>query len=215
MMTLDYTEVIVAALGALSALGMAWFNYRKKDRAASHEHARADQAELEMKFQRAALSFSSYLEEWSVIEAEARRILEETVVDRFMILRAWNGTHDPRWTTAVYQMRLAGQEPVQYVHFELDEDYQTRLREISARNYIHFMVNDIPDSNIRRIYEAEGVTNSAWFLIDEQKPEGTDAKAITYCSFATHKDEPMPEEVLTRCQVLVGRLKGASASFKG
>lgn len=215
-MELDYTEVVVSAIGLLGVLISAWYGYRTKYRGEEQESHRADQAENEMKFQRAALSFAAYLEEWAVIESDARYLLENTNVDRFMILRAWNGARDPKWTTSVYQMRMEGQEPIQYVHFELDADYQSRLREISDRRFMTFAVDEIPESFIKRIYQAEGVKHSSWFLIDEhelEREDGNKAKAITYCSFATHGDEPLTPDELTRCQILVGRLKACSASF--
>ena len=202
--------IISAILGFLGVCITAGFGYAKWKK----ENKKAQQAESEMKFQRAALSFEEFLEEWAVIHHELKDLLETTCLDRFLILRAWNGHHEPRWTTAVFQIRLGNQEAVSYVHYELDTDYQSRIREISLRNDMTFSTKDLPASGIKEVYQAEGVKAAAWFLINEDVLENSGSKAVTYCSFATKSEEKIPDEVMTRCRILVGRLKGAALSFK-
>ena len=167
-----------------------------------------DQAENEMGFQKAALSFTDFVGEWGEIEKELHSLVKETDIDRFLILRAWNGTLKPKWTTAVYQYREGSQEPRSYIHFELDDDYAFRLSQIISTGSLVFAVEEIPDSYVRQIYNAEGVKHSAWFFLSRKELEtNKDCVAISYCSFATHSDEQLDENTLTRCRILVSRLK--------
>lgn len=200
-------SAMVTALGAVVvALISVWSKFQA-DR-------RKEQAELEMAFTKAALDFGQFVEEWGETHDELRKLLEETSVDRFLILRAWNGRFNPRWTTAVFQMRQGKQLPVSYVHIELDADYVSRLHEISARLTSYWLVDQMPDSEIKRIYQNEGVTAAMWALLDRRKgPQNS--QAVTYCSFATHDPGGISENDLTRCRILVGRIKGLANNFGG
>jgi hypothetical protein len=137
-------------------------------------------------------------------------MLENTSIDRIMIFRAWNGELSPKWTTALFQFRIGDQKPVSYVHFELDRDYVDRIRHIVERGSMLINVSDLPKSAIREVYEAEGVKHSAWFHVSTSTLEGTKAKSITYCSFATHSEEAFSPLELARARIFVGRLKGLS-----
>jgi|DEB0MinimDraft_6_1074348.scaffolds.fasta_scaffold00348_4 hypothetical protein len=197
-------DVLVAIFGFLGVLSTAWFGYL-----ANKNRKLRTQAESEMRFQQAALSFTDFIEEWGEIHAELKALVSDTCIDRFMILRAWNGSRNPRWMTAVYQYRQGSQDPVSYIHFELDDDYVSRLNHIVARGSMLFSTNGLPPSVIKDVYEAEGVKHSAWFYIASQHlDKNPDCRAITYCSFATHHSESISPSVLIRCRILVGRMKG-------
>lgn len=198
------SEIIIALFGLIGTLYASWMAHAAK--------RRETLAQSELKFQQAALDFGAFLEEWDGTMRELEKLFEETPIDRFLIMRAWNGHLTPKWTTAIFQMRELGQRPVSYVHFELDTDYVSRLREISIRQNIHFVTSDIPDSAIKRVYEAEGVKSAVWCHLASHVTSGG-ARAITYCSFATHSDEPLSETVITRCTILAGRLTGLSKAF--
>lgn len=210
---------ILAGFAALVSAILGWtkfFSARKEVDDANNAKNLAEQerhqAESEMRFQRAALEFPDFIEEWSHISEDVVRLIEETCIDRFIILRAWNGHLEPRWTTAVYQIREVGQKPVSYVHFELDIDYVQRLREISITNSMMFNVDDIPDSAIKEVYRAEGVKSAIWaHLHSATTPEG--ASSHTYCSFATHNEGGIDEATQTMCKIITGRLKGIALSF--
>lgn len=181
---------------------------------ARNERLKREQATREVKFQAAALSFEDFLSEWDEVHKELNDLCNDTWIDRFMILRAWNGHLTPKWTTAVFQFRQGKQEPVSYVHFELDDDYVYKLREVVQRGSIAFAVEDLPESAIRRVYEVEGVKHSAWFHLDSSALPNSEARAITYCSFATHHDIPIDAKTITRCRILAGRLKGMAVSIR-
>lgn len=205
------SEIIVALLGFLGICASSWIGWVKWRAQAQ----RALRTEQELKFQAGALDFSAFLQEWDGVHHDLKTLMEETEIDRFLILRAWNGTLAPRWTTAVFQMRQGNQDPISYVHFELDEDYVARLRTIAKDGPVLLDVEHTPPSAIKDIYEAEGVTASAWFHLETSTiPEAPGCAAITYCSFATHDLEKMNDSTFTRCRTIAGRLKGVSAAFR-
>lgn len=203
------TEVIAAALTSASAVVVASISYlsRRKSK------RQLQRAESEMSFRRSAMNFTSFLKEWEETHHEIITLMEETSVDRFLILRAWNGVLEPRWTTAVMQIRQGAQKPISYVHLELDQDYVGRLRDMTLRRTCYYVVSQLPDSMLRSVYEAEGVTASMWAYIDE-KDGPNKSKALTYCSFATHDPAGLTLQEQTRCMILAGRLKGISSSFE-
>lgn len=195
------TEVLVAIITGL--FGIIGLGIRQL-MISSNEN---DQMENEIRFQSAALSFEDFLSEWSDVNEDIKRLFRETPIDRFLMLRAWNGSYDPRWTTAFFQIREGAQDPFSYVHFELDEDYVDRIGQIKSRGFIHFKTEEIPGSAIKRVYELEGVKASAWFFISKKSLEESKSSALTYCSFATHNDEQLTESEITRCQLIVDRIK--------
>ena len=203
------TEVITALIGFLGVLATGAFGYLKL-RDSDHK---LNQAESELSFQRKALDFGAFIEEWAGTHDDILHFLETTCIDRFLMFRAWNGRLTPRWTTAVFQMRLGVQDPVSYVHFELDTDYVTRLKEISITGVTAFKVADLHDCAIKRVYEAEGVKSAVWVHIASEAVQGSDTVSHTYCSFATHSDEPIGQHLATKCQILGGRLKGIALAF--
>jgi len=203
--------VLVALIGfcgvcVTAVMGTAGAYYYKR---------RGDQAELEMRFQRAALSFPDFVEEWEEIHRDMLCLMDETCIDRFLILRAWNGYLEPRWTTAMFQMRTEGHSPVAYVHFELDRDYVERLREITQGSHAYLVTNDLPHSSaLRSVYDQEGVTAAfiAQLITLDGPIKGT--KAQTYCSFATHSPDGIDVNTQTRCRILVSRMKGLALGFE-
>jgi hypothetical protein len=203
--------VVIAALGMLTTGFASFVGWYKL----SIERQKVDQAQLEMRFQRAALSFPEFVEEWTDIQQALLDLMENTSVDRFLILRAWNGHLEPRWTTAMYQMRTGMQVPVAYIHFELDKDYVNMLREITHGHIAVIRTADLPsDSILREVYDLEKITSAvvAQIVTLEGPVKGT--KAQTYCSFATHSTDGMSPEDIVACKVLVGRLKGLSEAFE-
>ena len=152
----------------------------------------------EISFSKSSLDFGLFLKDWAYLYNEITDLLENTEIDRFLILRAWNGSFDPKWTSAVMQIRQGEQEPVSYVHFELDKDYVNRLRLLDDNSLNYFKVEEIEDSAIKSVYEAEGVKASVWGLIGKQETEKGSA-AITYCSYSTHNKEGISKETRPKC----------------
>lgn len=205
-MTGEVIAAFVGFIGVVTAAVIGWFSTSK-------EKHRRQQSEAEMSLQMAALDFSDFLSEWYDTHAAIEHMMEHTPIDRFLILRAWNGRLAPRWTTAIYQLRKGDQETFSYVHYELDQDYVDRLRHVSLGNEVRIKTEDLPDCGIRKLYENEGVTEAVWLLIEERWIPRTDARAITYCSFATHEETGISPYVATQCRILAGRLKGVAMAF--
>lgn len=199
-------EIITSLVGLAGVTITAWFGYRKV-RSASIE---ASQARSELKFQSHALSLTEFLGEWGEIHKDLESLMNDTEIDRFLILRAWNGAAAPKWTTAVFQYRMGNQRPESYIHFELDDDYVERLRQVVNSGSIAFTTSETNESAIKDIYTMEGVKSSAWFLIDKSTQPDTYSTAITYCSFASHTSDSVSAAAMTRCRMVVGRLKGAA-----
>lgn len=196
-------EIVAGSFAILSViLGNEWRKANTEKR----------NQEAEIRFQSAALSFEDFLLDWGEIDAGVRDLFEKTNVDRFLLLRAWNGHSDPKWTTAFFQIRDGIHEPVSYVHFELDDDYVNRLMQIKSRGMIHFSSADLPESAIKRVYDLEKVKSSAWFFLDRRTLEGTNSSAITYCSFASHSAGELSQDEITKAQIIVSRIKGLLAN---
>jgi len=202
-------QIVVALIGLAGVIFTATVGIIK----VQYERKRLNQAEHEIRFQRAALGFPEFVEEWGEIGQALIRLMEETTIDRFMVLRAWNGHLEPRWTTAVYQLRSAGQAPVAYIHFELDQDYVTRVQKIAYSGPQVMVTSKLPPCEIKRVYQAEGVTASMWAHLDSFESSDGISKALAYCSFATHSPDLIDDDTQTRCRILVGRLKGLAAGF--
>lgn len=204
-----HNEIIIASLSLIGVLATA-FVAVKKIRITNKELLLA---EKELEFQSHALSFGAFLEDWQGTSREMRNLMRDTEIDRILIFRAWNGSLAPKWTTAVYQMREEGQEPIQYVHFELDEDYVERLRKIVSNGILTFSVDQIEDSFIKSVYNAEGVKSSCWAYINSQQPKDSDAVSISYASFSSTESDRLSPDTVTKCRILAGRLKGLASNF--
>ena len=202
-------EVVIALSGLLGTAIASYYGYLK----IVAEHRKSDQLKRELDFQQASLDFGSFMHEWGGTLKEIEKLLEETSIDRFLILRGWNGMLDPRWTTAVFQLREGEQQCFSYIHFELDNDYVARLHEIGHTGIKHYTVSEMPENAaIKSVYETEGVVEAVWSHIETKEIPGTKSRAITYCSFATHTG-PITEADVTRCRILSGRLKGVALAF--
>jgi len=206
----DIYDVIIASVGAAGVIATAYFGRTKvkerqqKQKEAEHER---DQYKNEIAFKRASLSFEEFLTNWADISQDIDSLMLSTNVDRFLLLRAWNGLLEPKYTTAFYQIRQGNQKPVSYVHYELDDDYVQKLRHISKANRIYLEVDKMPDSGIKRIYDAENVKFSYWIHLKSEGIPGTESKSITYCSFATHSEHGIEIDARTRCDVISSRMK--------
>jgi hypothetical protein len=203
------TELIIAISGLTGALATAIIAGLKLN----IERLKLNQAEREIRFQRAALGFPEFVSEWDEIHSDLAKLMAETPIDRVLIFRAWNGHLEPRWTTAVFQMRTNGRMPVSYVHFELDEDYVRRLRDIAQRGPTALRTSELAPSKIKSLYEMEGVTASLWAHLDTFETTDGEGKAVAYCSFAASHGEALDDPTIARCGVIISRLKGLAAAF--
>lgn len=173
-----------------------------------------EQLRNELAISSKVLDFAGFLEEWSGIDDSIKDIFTTTNVNRILILRAWNGSTSPKWTTSVYQRRAEDQAPISYIHFELDTDYVNRLNEIftCGNNYCsnaYYVVDEMPDSaELKNVYHNEKVNATLWCSLDRTRLS-EHSTALTYISFSTTIAEKITQDEQTKCKLLVGMLKGA------
>lgn len=205
-MEINLTDIVIALIGLIGVCVTAYAGVKR----VKLEKKKTAQAMDELTVQRAMMGMSWFVDEWETIIKEIDHLIETSNIDRFLLLEAWNGELSPQWTTAVFQRRQGDQEPVSYVHFELDDDYVSRLQTISRGQVLYFEVDSQPESFIKQVYQAEGVKHAVWCHLAKRQI-GTN-HLISYCSFATHEDELDPS-VVTKCRILAGRLSGMAHAF--
>lgn len=200
-------EVIIGIAGTVTAVVTsitAYINNRHKKRL----NVKLIEKEKELEVHRDTFDVTTFLQKWDSFYWDLQKLMHDTSLDRFLILRAWNGVLSPKYTTAVLQIRQGAQEPTSYVHVELDTDYVDKLMIVRQKGYYYFLVDELPDSLIKTIYLAERVTASFWYYIDyKQFAENT---RITYCSFATHNPKGFSTEEITKMRLIGDRLKGVT-----
>lgn len=196
-------EIIVALIGLagviITALSTLYFRLAVRNR----------QYQRELRFRADVLSLKIEFYDWNEIQEELRRLMEDTPIDRFMILNAFNGLDDPRWTTAIYQIIEGEHQVVSYVHVELDEDYVERLKRVKRGTNVEISVDDLPESLLKSVYKSENVKHALWYPVRERKLEDSESVGISYCTFASHNDEPLTDEVKLHCKRISDQLRGA------
>jgi len=201
-------DVLIAAVAALGAIGTAavgaWGNMHRSRGVVSRREA--DTARKELAHTKQTFEVSEFLSNWDAFYWRLQKLMNDTGLDRFLLLRAWNGKNDPKYTTAVIQIREGAQQPVSYVHVELDDDYIRRLIKVRKEGFIYFVVNEINDGLIKSIYQSEGVKASLWVFLSEEAQEGGSVR-LTYASFATHKSEGFSNDEVTQMRLLFASLK--------
>lgn len=203
-------ELIAAIVTGVSVVLAALLGYLASSRKTKRQN---ESLKHELKLQARIFDFSTFVHEWDSIMQDVQELMQKTEIDRFLILRAWNGYNTPKYTTAVVQIRQGKQEPIQYVHFELDEDYVERLKLIVNSGYATFKVNEMPPSFIKSVYETEEIKTSFWAYLARLRID-SEHQAITYCSFSSRSANELSPDTITRCRILIGRLKGAALAFQ-
>jgi len=201
--------IIIAAIGATATIITAMLGRKGIQKQAD----RADKAEREMLFQRHALDFDGFFQEWGELQEELKTLCEETPIDRFLLLRAFNGVDNPEWTNAVYQFRHGDQHPFSYIHVSLDDDYASRLKQVCKSGFIHLTTKDMESGLMKDIYCNEGVTDALWFHIASYDMVDSGCRMIAYCSFSTHGEEEICPKVIVRCRLIANRFRRIADSL--
>jgi hypothetical protein len=194
-------ELVDILIGITTGFGvlMAWWAKIQAEKAENSEKKYKD-------FLATTLKLHVNLHKWSYIEEDLKELMESSEIDRFLILRCWNGETTPEKTTAVYQYRLGNQERFEYISVDLDEDYRRRLNEMHSTSKHYVALKNLPESMIKSIYEAEGVWHSVWFPIQTSNMPGMTSVIHTYCSFASHSDEIISKKTQQKCQNLAWKI---------
>lgn len=196
-----WTELIAGVCVVLVAL----FGYMSK----RNTELKLASTQKELHFQHDALSLRLEAHAWDTINLELKQLMQTTCIDRFIIFCGWNGTDDPRWTTAVFQYRHGEQSHVAYVHVETDYDYVQRLLKAKIAGELVFKTADINNSLIKQVYMAEDVKSAVWHHLDSRALPNSKSRAVRYCSFATHQDVELDASTLFHCRRIVNMIKGA------
>lgn len=200
---------IISTIGIIIVAIIGYFSKRDTEKQKLLAEKELAKIERELDFQTDALTVNISLRDWDLIYKELNQLMEASDIDRFLILAAWNGIEDPKWTTAIFQYRRGDQNPISYVHVELDKDYCEKLRLIRTMGEVDFSTEELMPSLIKSIYEMEGIKYSAWYHINSKRLSDTGSTALRYCSFATHSDKVFSDADKINCRRIVGMLKGA------
>jgi len=202
------TSELIAVLltGLLGLLGII-LKIRGESKIASLELLTKSQGD-EIEFRSESLALKVDMTAWSDITNELNDLFRTSSIDRFLILNAFNGYHDPRWTTAVYQVKATNDKITSYVHFGIDQHYVGLLKLVREAGYTRVNASTLPTSIIRSVYLTEGVLGSLWiFLNSKQNTNGS--VALTYCSFSSKTESIIDDMTQERCLVLSNQIIAA------
>lgn len=118
-----------------------------------------------------------------------------TKSDRFLILAATNGTSELRQATVLYEQHFIDGESKavlslgatqRYKNYEFDAHYlQTLKRCEIEKNGVFFEVANMPDCDLKNIYDLEQVKHSSVHFLSRNKIDENNDR-LFYCSVATH-----------------------------
>jgi hypothetical protein len=122
-------------------------------------------------------------------------MFQTTKSDRFLILAATNGTTELRQATVLYEQHYIDGESKavlslgatqRYKNYQFDSHYlQTLKRCEIEKNGVFFDVAEMPECDLKSIYELEQVKYSSVHFLSRNKID-TNNDRLFYCSVATH-----------------------------
>ena len=99
------TDVQVALISAATTVVGAILAYLGVRRKVEHARAERDQAVHEINAEHEALDFSAFVGDYKETERHIISLFDDTNVDRFLLLTAYNGYMRPKWASATVQLR--------------------------------------------------------------------------------------------------------------
>lgn len=153
-------------------------------------------------------TYIKMMEYLSSIQNCMREIRDRTQSSRVIIFAGHNGGGLPRpasryYTTAVhweveeeYALAMAD-----YKNIPVDQKYITMLLKAYDKDFYRFTTDAEEKSQLKRIYEAEGITDSIVFFLDVHEHN------FIYCSVATKDPGGFDEKEVTKIEVLCYKLK--------
>lgn len=167
---------------------------RKKNKALKAElaSAAANNATLAGQVNDMSKGFVMTLQQFNDLNAIAIKLLHRTRADRFLILTALNGQKDFRVASAIFEhheknrdTRVSIGAVGRYVGFEFDHHYREMLKTIEREGSIFYEVANMPECDLKHIYETESVTASQIVFLS-RLPIDERNDRIFYMSIATH-----------------------------
>ena len=133
-------------------------------------------------------------------------VFARTTADRFLILGAHNGKETMRFASAYYEQHKDSEDietsdvmlsfgaVSKFVNFEFDDHYRTMLKKAEVEGVIELVVAEMPDCDLKNIYQAEKIHHSKVYFLERIKNyDNHQNDLILYASLAKHgKDRFTP-----------------------
>ncbi len=204
------SQVIAAFLAMLGTIGSGYLIHSR-----SKLKAQLEQANVQIRHRSKNNSFTAIAASWEYIRGQIDHFVRTTKADRFLLLASNNGYLDPRWATAYVQIRDGQQDVFIYRDYEIDDDYRQRLAHIKTHNYAIYKVSQMPDGEIKRIYDREGVYESFWFYISTRQIPNSNIFEISYFSIATHEQDSFSDDEIQKFISFGNELRSLERQYMG
>lgn len=137
-----------------------------------------------------ANSFFDKLMAWRHVTHIAKELVQDSDVERFLVLMLTNGGGDPHPGARLYATALVNELDDTYQHkhrdydqVEVDTDYIERVIRARASGAQRMHVSVMGDSLLKRFYDAEGVRYAELYYLFSTERE------TYFCSAATYSNE--------------------------
>lgn len=185
----------ILAVGGPAALIIQHILNRRKTQKAT------EQAEIELRFS---------LDEFAEIYEQVNELIANTKVDRFLILRAENGSTTPDDTTVLHA--LPPSKTLIFkgdVNFKLDAYYRDMLVETERNDVFHMQTKKMPEgSRLRKMFDNDGVSHAnCYFICKYPSLKDKDKYIILYFMLTTTNPKPFTPNEHTRFGVFADWLK--------
>lgn len=194
-----------ALLGTLGVIGAAYINSLKRENKILKQKNRDLSQEL-------VFDLSTFNEINSIVG----QMFKNTHSDRFLILAATNGKTELRQASVLYEQHFIDGENKavlslgatnKYQNYVFDKHYLKILKQCEIeRDGVFFEVATMEDSDLKNIYESEGVKFSSVHFLSRNKIDEVNDR-LFYCSVATHGDESFRRQDKTLIHSYVGQVK--------
>jgi hypothetical protein len=209
----EIVQIVLGLFTLVGTLGGGYLAYKSGIKKKTAVVEKTPIAELEVKYNDSGKNFLGYLSAWNDIERCIADLLSTSSLDRFIMLRGWNGVRDPEFTTAVYQYKSESDKYQAFQSLPLDDDYRAKLRHTYKNPLVFVTAEQQEGCLIRRIYELEGIKSTVWYFISSDAIQGIPERATMYCSFGSTGEEVLDAATLLRSELLVAKIKEVMGKF--
>lgn len=175
-----------ALLGTLGVIGAAYINNLKQEN-----------KDLKQKNKDLSQELVFDLSTFNEINYIVADMFRTTKSDRFLILAATNGTTELRQATVLYEQHFIDGESKavlslgatqRYKNYQFDDHYLKTLKQCEIeKNGVFFEVANMPDCDLKNIYDLEQVKYSSVHFLSRNKIDDNNDR-LFYCSVATHNE---------------------------
>lgn len=197
----SYLQMVVSLLkdilaaGALPTLIIQHLLSRRKARKA------VEQVEVDLRFT---------LDEFAEIYERVNELISTTKVDRFLILKAENGSTSPDDTTVLHALPpsktlIFASE----VNFRIDSYYRDMLAETEKSDIFHMQTSKMPEgSRLRKMFDNDGVSHAnCYFICKYPSLKDKDKYVILYFMLTTTQNKAFTSNEHTKFGVFADWLK--------